>query len=543
MKPNIKFSLYFFYLTALAALGGISSCKKFLDTKPTDFIAPETYYSTEAELNTALIGVYDVLGQQSMYGNGLFNQLAACSDESFYNRSAQTTGVMVNVYDYSNADVSDFWTSAYQGIERANMLIANIDKPKMDETKRKNILAQAKFLRGYYYYLLVISFGDVPLKLTPQASVQDVNVPRTPAKEVYNQILADMKEAEANLNTVTANGVPSYISKTGCQGILARVCLSMAGYPVNDNAKYAEALIWAQKVESSGEHILRTTYDAAITNSSYSQVFINMTQDKYDIKESIWEVEFWGNRTDAYLESGRVGNVNGIQFTGDADSIGYSYGFHNTTLRHFNRYGNGDKRRDWAIAPYRYTNVTTTPTRANWNASQIYNRNMGKWRRSYEILTPKHKNYTPENFPLLRYSDVLLMIAEAENEVNGPTGTAYNALNQVRRRGYELPINSVNATADAPAGMSKDAFRTYIQEERARELCFEALRKNDLIRWGIYVQRMNDVGNEMDNATANPNFRFGAMGGKNVTQRDLLFPIPAAEMNINKAIKENNPGW
>lgn len=544
----MKFLKYFYIL---ALLSSTVSCKKFLDTKPSDFVAPETYYNTEAQLNAALMGGFDPLGWETMYGNNLFSNLTICTDESFWNRAAQTTGTQVNVFDYSNPDVSNLWAACYTGIERLNMLIANISKPQMDETKRQNVLGQALFLRGYYYYLLVSNFGGVPLKLVPQPSVTDpssINVPRSSIKEVYTQVLKDMTDAEAKLNTITANGNPGNISKTACEGILARVCLTMAGAPLNETARYADALSWATKVQASGEHNLLTSFDATLTNSAYSQIFINEMSDKYDIKESIWEVEFYGNRiSDAYVESGRLGNTIGLAFTPSTDSpdsLGYSYGFANSTRRQFLRYGNGDLRRDWAIAPFRYNN-TAPYAKVLWTAAQVYNRNVGKWRRSFEKLTPKNKNYTPTNFPLLRYADVLLMIAEAENEVNGPTATAYDALNQVRRRAYGLPLATANAVSDAPTGMGQDVFRSFIQEERARELCFEGLRKGDLIRWGIYVSRMNEIGNEIANDATNSSFKWGGLGGQSVTGRNIFLPIPSTETSVNKAItdKDQNPGW
>ncbi|MBK7098507.1 MAG: RagB/SusD family nutrient uptake outer membrane protein [Sphingobacteriales bacterium] len=544
----MKYIKYFFILILVIS---VSSCKKFLDTKPTDFLAPETYYSTEDQLNNALMGVYDPLGWETMYGNNLFANLTICTDESFWNRAAQTTGTQVNVFDYSNIDVANLWAACYTGIERANMLIANVKKPQMDEAKRENILGQAMFLRGYYYFLLATNFGGVPLKTVPQPSVSNpvyINVPRSSIKDLYTQILSDMTEAEGKLNTITVNGNPGYISKTACQGILARVNLNMAGFPLNETARFAEALSWAKKVEASGEQTLNTAYNSSLTNSAYSQIFINQMRDEYNIKESIWEVEFYGNRiSDAFVESGRLGNTIGLAFSPSVDSpdsLGYSYGFANTTRRHYLRYDNADQRRDWAIAPFRYNN-TAPYARVNWTASTIYNRNVGKWRRSFEKLTPKNKNYTPTNFPLLRYSDVLLMIAEAENEVNGPTTTAYNALNQVRRRAYGVSLAAASPTADAPAAMGKDNFRTFIQEERSRELCYEGLRKYDLIRWGIYVARMNEIGNEMANDPTNTAFKWGGLGGQSVSEKNVLLPIPSTEMSVNKAItaKDQNPGW
>lgn len=411
------------------------------------------------------------------------------------------------------------------------------------KTKRKEILAQALFLRAFYHFELVKNFGDIPLKLTPTSSVSEVNFPRNPAKDVYAQIIKDMTTAEAILQPASVLGTASRVSKGTAQAMLARVCLHAAGFPVQDATKYAEALSWASKVKASGEHALRQTFNATLTNSAYSQIFIDHTQDKYDVKESMWEAEFSGNRTTANIEEGRVGNTNGIAMANAAPAqvqqdTGYSYGFISVTKRLYDLYASADLRRDWAIAPYQYN---AAGARAPYTATQIYERNCGKWRRSFELLRPKHENNTPTNFPLMRYADVLLMLAEAENEVNGPSAIAYDAINQVRRRGYGLPITTPSVLADLPSGLSQVQFRKAIQDERARELCFEALRRNDLIRWGIFVSTMNELAVEIQtNAPAAR--QYAANGGRNVTTRHLFLPIPSGEISVNKAMTQN-PGW
>jgi len=645
------------------------SCKKFLDTVPTDSLVPTEYYNTETKLNSALAGVYQPLASAGIYGDNLFDQLGASTDEGFYARSAQTTGIMVYNFDYGNSDLNNFWSQLYIGVERANTLIQNINIAKMDETKRQVILGEAMFLRGYYYFLLVTNFGDVPLKTVPTPSVTDVNVPRTPAKQVYAQILSDMQAAEGKVNTATAIGYGGHVSKTVVEGILARVCLTMAGYPLNDESKYADALAWAQKVQSSGEHSL---------NSNYRQIFINLHQDLYDVKESMWEVENKGTGADGLGNVNRLGNTNGIALSVNYDAIGYSYAFVNTTAKLYNLYSPGDLRRDWDIAQFTYNSATTPVSYSYLTSAQIYNRNAGKFRREYELSPVKSKNSTPINFPILRYADVLLMIAEAENHLHGPTTIAYDAINQVRRRAFGLPattpvatvsvLNTLTlatagntgylgtspnipitftggggtgaigmatvstttgkvtsiailnpgggytsaptvvigtqwatgvaynvgtqvfngnnlytvttagtSTATGPtqtsgasaaattgavftyaglratatvtiatstvdlAGLTKDTFFAAVQDERARELCYESLRKPDLIRWGIWVSTMNNLSADMK-ANAGTTFAYSALAGSNITSRNLLFPIPASEISVNNAATQN-PGW
>lgn len=421
-----------FCLAILFTLTSITSCTKFLQTTPESFIAPETYYTTADQLQTALNGVYSILGYPdgSLYNNNLVYALVTPSDELYY-FSAPRTAIQNFLYDASDNNISLLWRGLYSGIERANLLLANINKPSMDENQRNLIKGQALFLRAYYYFLLVSYYGDVPLLLTPTSSLDEVNVPRTPSKTVYDQVLADMTTAEGLLQTqtITSLGYGGKVTKTAVEGILARVCLKMAGYPLRDVSKYADAKAWCLKVINSGEHAL---------NPDYKQVFINYAQDKYDIKESMWEVEFYGNAIGPYNVTGFLGNFIGLTNIGDLN-IGYSGCMLRTVQKFYKLYetdpvtGIGlDLRRDWNCSPYAYSG--TPGVKAYQTTSWQYY--PGKWRREYETFLPKAKNQTPENAVILRYSDVLLMLAEAESELNGPDALAYNAINQVRERAW-----------------------------------------------------------------------------------------------------------
>jgi hypothetical protein len=538
-----------FFLLATITLSTVS-CDNFLDTEPIDKIDIHQYYTDEQGLTQALAGVYDAIGS-SNYGEALPITLNACTDEGFYARSGQTTGAMVNNYNTADPVIANFWTILYQGINRANDLIAHVDLPQMDETKRQTILGEALFLRGFYHFLLVSHFGSVPIKLTPTTNPNDVYDTPAPIKDVYAQILKDMTEAEGKVHTSAALGYPSRVSKTVVEGVLARVCLQMAGYPLKDTGKYAEALAWTKKVQSSGEHALLTTYDASLntlpsattigfTNSAYRQVFINMISDKYDVKESMWEADFKGNRTDGYAETGRIGSSNGITLTSGPflASLGYSYGFIRGTARLFKAYKTGDLRRDWVLTPYTL-NATTGAEVLITNTSG-YGRDCAKFRRKYENTPLKEKNHTSINFPLMRYADVLLMLAEAENQVNGPTAVAYEAVNQVRRRAYGLNIATPSLMADLAAGLSKVDFQLAVENERYLELCFEGSRRLDLIRWEKLIPVMKSVAAEIRSGGGNQ--AYGALGGENLAEKHLLLPIPLKEISINKNLTQNT-GW
>jgi hypothetical protein len=539
------------YLLIVAVLAlSWGGCKKFLNTKPTDTLTPEEYYGSESKLTAALAGVYDPLGNENgMYGSSMFADFDY-SDESWGGNSNTTSGLQVYNFDFTAPRIGDLWRNCYIGIDRANRIIANINIASMDSTAREAILGEALFLRGFYYFTLVTRFGAVPMRLEPISSPADAQLPRTPVTEIYAQILIDMKAAETKVFPMYATA--SRVYKTVVQGMLARVCLHMAGYPLNDQSKYAEALAWAKKVKSTNQHALNmyvdpkyVNFDPRFTNTSpFSQIFINHAQDLYDVKESMWEVEFKGNRADGFNENGRIGNNIGIVFQPGAGTAlekdsGFCWGTVKATGVLYNLYGTRDTlRRDWAIGNHSINNTTGVKTLLL--ANNRYGRYPAKWRRSFELLTPKNKNYTPINFPLLRYADVLLMLAEAENQVNGPTAEAYEAVNMVRRRAFNVPLSAPNVNADAPAGLDKASFQQFIEDERARELCFESLRRLDLIRWNKFVSRMKEVSADF---TANGGGNaYGSLAGRNVDQRHLLYPIPAAEILLNKKLSQN-PGW
>lgn len=517
-----------FYIAMVLALGA-TSCSKILDTTPQDFVSPVNYYNTESELESALAGVYDRLGDNRVYAQGMACYMVF-SDEFFMKN--QMSGMNANIVDASTLELNRHWEALYTGIERANMLLDNIDKAvQVNETKRNEIKGQALFLRAYYYFLLTDEFGAVPLKLKSTKTPEEEPLPGTPVKDIYERIVADMKQAETLVKSVADYGYNTRITKTTVQGILARVYLTMAGFPLNDVAKYADARIYADKVIKSGLHDL---------SPDFSLIYINHVKEVFDIKENLWEVEFKGTGQGEIQEAGTIGSYNGI--TCGIIEIGYGYDYVHATAKLYNAYGAGDLRRDWTVAPFRYVTSGQTATKTNWAADQIYERSNGKWRREYELVLPRNQNMTGTNWPLLRYSDVLLMFAEAENYLNGPSADAYDAVNKVRRRGYGKSITTPDAVADAPAGLAQQDFNELIRNERLRELAFEGLRKHDLVRWGIYPTVMQAQAREYQTNMPVALRDAAVAQAQRVTDRAVLFPIPNSELAVNPNIRQNT-GW
>ncbi|GGK62450.1 RagB/SusD family nutrient uptake outer membrane protein [Rufibacter glacialis] len=542
----------FVYRTLFFLSAGMFSCQDFLDTTPKDFISPVNYFRNEQDINTILNGVYDPLGR--LYSRLLWFE-ADVADQMFDNRSWVQVDLSFNSFDASDTKVTSLWDNLYDGINRANVLLANLDKADMSAEKKKVVRGEAKFLRAYYYFLLVTHWGDVPFKTEPSASVVEVNIPRTPSKVIYDFIAKEMEEAEGMVNPITAYTYNSRVTKSVVQGILARVYLKMAGAPLKDVSKYADALKWALKVRDNGAgHSL---------NPSYANVFVNHARDIYDLREGIWEVEFNKGSSGRVDEEGNLGNTNGLGTTNEA--IGYSYSSINVLKSHFDLYqpalqvdsinANGtinafkilyspDTRRDWNIAPYTYVNNSGTAKR-RYTTAQIYNRKNAKWRREYETALPKSVNTTSINFPILRYADVLLMIAEAENEVNGPTSLAHEAINLVRRRAYgKLAPNASKPEEYDLKGLDKTDMKLAIKDERSKELFSEGLRKFDLVRWGDYLVRMRSLASEVAADNTDATTKASAIKtANNTSERNLLLPIPLREMSLNSSITQNNPGW
>lgn len=521
-------------LIAAAMTSVLSSCNNFLETEPSDFVAPETYYKNAEEVYNALTGVYSTIHQETVYGNNYSCLISGVDDLSYYDRNNISGEVYVNDHTPGNTILLQTWTDLYAGINNANLLLEKIDGAQMDESLRTRYKGEARFLRAYYHFLLAQAWGDVPMKTESQKDVTKVNTPKSTQAEVLDFVINEMEACVDMVDNTVYNPSVSHVKKTVVEGVLARVCLTRAGYPSNGGKPYYEkALRWANEVKNSGKHDL---------NPDVYALFKNMASDKVDTKynESIWEAEFLGNRTEGHYSAGRIGNVNGILNNADpniANGDGYGYGFFSSTTILWDLYlktQNGttpDARRDLSMAPYTYNKGVKT----NWSATNIVQRNCGKFRREWETLFPKDKNRTAENFPLLRYADVLLMIAEADNEVNqGPTALAYECINKVRARAGVLPLS----------GLSYDQFKQELKDERGRELCFEGLRKYDLVRWGDYVTAVHDnLGAAVANTSRWQTAKgFAALYAKRTEKKHEFLPIPTKELGLNKALVQN-PLW
>lgn len=567
----------------LAALLSLGSCD-FLDKEPTSATS-DTYLKTETEATSFLKGIYAIITQQSYYGGNYF-YLVGGDDLEHYGGSGRAPlngGLICNNATSSDSYVTSFWYTLYAGVNRANILLSQIEDIKdMKPANLKRYTAEARFLRAFYYFNLVECWGDVPFYTEPVLDVKNLQRAVTPRATIYDFICKEMEESAEDLPTASSlNYEPGRVSKSAAWGILARVYMFRAGefhrMKVAENKEetkkyFTEAGKFAKMVMTQGHGLAPNYWD----------YFIDQCADRYNTtaNESIWEAEFAGDGKGTLSTEGRVGNIIGIEapdlssktdYVGSKDP-GFGYAFFWSTPKLYELYtsNNDIKRMNWSIAPFRYTqsekggpvdgrefekgklaevkkqywdqsfqygetdSKSKIGDREKTSATSMYDRNCGKWRREYEA-DKKNKNLTAINFPILRYSDVLLMIAECENETHSqPTTEAYNCINEVRKRA---------GISKLPQNLDTEDFRQAVKDERAMELCFEMTRRFDLIRWGEYVQNMNAL---VSRAQTGYNWNLGpdnVFTYFNITEAYNYFPIPALEMSVNKLITKNNPGW
>ena len=271
-------------LGTLALLTAALPACSFLDTDP-QIIPDDGYYNSEQKLIYGLAGVYGVLNSEALYGNYYSLQIANADDLCYFNNYNNSES-RPDRYNHSagTAAIYDTWSKLYEGIKNANRYIEAVEKTEIDPGKLSVdiglYIAEARFLRAYYHFLLAQAWGDVPLrvKATTSPNPNDVQMAATPQEQVLKWCADEIEATIPDLYEPIDN-TPSRVSQTVAQGILARVYLFMAGESVKQidgldkKEMYRRAAYWANEVIASHKHDL---------NESYEEIFINMIRDQYD---------------------------------------------------------------------------------------------------------------------------------------------------------------------------------------------------------------------------------------------------------------------
>lgn len=473
----------------------MTSCQDWLDMPSESKADSGSIFETVGRAELTTVGSYTYLHTQE-----LGYQLLEGTDEAASTES--NSKYDVSNYNFTNLTgmLSNTYTTMYKAIEYSNVCIKNLPLMSVSESEQSKVnalLGEALAIRAYAYWNIVRYYGDVPFTTVPTSDASTFSSSRTSRDVIYDQCVADLQRAvellpwrgEANAASTTER-----FNKNSAYGILARVALYAAGYSLRwDLNTYDPATLHiAQRDDVARvKELYQIAADAckAVIDKGdnellddYDDVFRNLGNQIYD-KETMLEYGMYSvNAADV-----RTGYTNGIPTSGNDNSEGGlgkggSQMIAYPTL--FFDYDQADQRRDVSVCNYGLV------LSANGNKYQmnVYNgMGVGKYRINWKKERGSSDSKRDINFPLLRYSDVLLMYAEALNELNnGPTTEAINAVKVVRKRAFRG--DETKAAAGIPT--SKDDFLKFIQQERKLELSNEGLRRTDLTRWGIQYEKL-----------------------------------------------------
>lgn len=482
---------------------GLSGCKKWLEEAPKSVITTNQYYKTQQDAQSAVNGIYYFL-YPPFTGGGRNYSYAMLELVTGEFRTVSEGNDLTNVYSLRQNSASpllqQWFTAGYQGIEAANLVIANVPNISMDDASKKMMIGEAKFLRAYYYYTLVNLFGDVPLKLKPTAQASDGLIGKSPVKDIYEQaIVPDLKDAESSGLPATPDG-SGRVSTGAAKALLAKAYLSMAGFPVGEADKFALARDKAKEVIASGNfHLFQSDGTLTWFNKLNNPAFDNKEEHIFsinfglDIVNNILPIELYPKGV-SFNRNGYVNNDMGLLYP-EASFLG--------------SYDPTDLRRNENGFFYDTINVDGVKYSFPWSLYKFFDKNL--------------LNNAPrsgKDFPLIRYADVLLTYAEAENEADGgPGADAYTAVNSIRAR----------AGLPALSGLNQADFRTAVWKERVWELCAENKAWYDIVRThkifdAVHGSFVDAVG-------------FVLPSGATFQSANLQFPIPLAEVQVNPLLK------
>nr|WP_315196075.1 RagB/SusD family nutrient uptake outer membrane protein [uncultured Flavobacterium sp.] len=485
-------------LIFILSAGLFVSCTD-LEVTPTSFITEENFFITQDDAVASVTAVYASLsvdpGEQSLFGRNLYFLTDMASDYAAAGVSAtnpQVRALSSLTHDATSDRVQVAWRQIYAGINRANVSIDNISKVSGSEVVKTRLINEAKFIRGLLYFQAVRLWGGVPIVLHEPTSikVESLKGPRATVDEVYAQIIKDLTDAESLPPTYPANEAGRATSGAA-KAILAKVYLTRKDWP--------NAILKSKEVINGG-------YGYALFEN-FQDLF---TKTKKNGKEHIFSVQFEPNQSG----NGSSGSTfqatafTGFTATEPADIV-------SDVALFYDIYAEGDVRRDVSYKKQLLNPATGT----------LYTFPKPIFAKYLDVTNLGTPGNVAINFPIIRYADILLSLAEAINEKDGATTEAIEYVNQIRRRAFAKPILTPDVTVDL-VGLTNIQLREAIREERKKEFVQEGQRWFDLVRWGTLVTEVKKV-------TAK----------NSVSERNNLYPIPQSERNIDPVGLPQNPGY
>jgi hypothetical protein len=479
-------------ITLLFSIVILSSCKKsFLDVDPQGQQPATQFWKSEGDATKAVNAIYANL---RTWENVAFPALvieSIGSDEADKG-STPTDATFFNLYDLhtvtsTEGSLQSFWTGQYQNINLCNQVLTNVPGIEMDATLKARYLAEAKFVRAYSYFRLVRAYGDVPLRLTIPADATEYNIPRTDKATVYAQIEQDLTDAAAVLPNSYGSTDLGRATKGSALGLHAKVALYQK--------KWADVLTYSNQVIGLGYNLV----------SDFEQEFRTTNENS---SESIFEVQ-----AELVTGNGPASNSQYSQVQGVSGVTGGGWGFNVPSAELAAAFEPGDPRRDGTIifrgeiTPERDT-IPTTPPNPMYNQKSYV---------PFNLYVSGFNEGAQQNIRVLRFSDVLLMNAEAANETGDAT-LALTSLNKVRSRAR----GSLTGILPNVTTTDQTALRLAIYKERQVELAMESDRYFDVIRQGRGLEV------------------FGPKGWK---ERNVVWPVPQTEIDLSGGLLTQNPGY
>ena len=508
MKKHLKF------IVAIWLVLVTVSCEDYLKTNSNSSFSDEVTFSNVDFATKAVYNVYDRLTDE--YGGWAYMMFWFKCDndiETCFNANANNHNDIAHyAATPSTMYLSQPWNALYKAIEAANICIDALPKSAIwtDEYagEAHRLYGEAITLRAYFYSELINLWGDVPFKLEATTSDGEFYLPKTDRDEIYEYLIQDLKEIEDYIPWMSVTQTTERVNRAYVKGLRARLALAYAGYSLRNGTfetrrgrnwedYYEIALQECKEVLESGKHQLNPDFENVFrTLHGYS---MDMTH-----KEILFEVAF------GRLKSGPVGSDIGV-YHNDT-----KYGKANVRVRtppsYYYTFDRKDIRRNVACILYNYAK-TGAYLNKQYPAS-LQGLGQSKFRREWIVPSMggdlSASRYTGVNFPLMRYSDIILMFAEAENQVNGPTQAAKEALSLIRERAFpeDQWASKVMNYVDS-VSVSKEAFFNAIVDERAFEFGGEFMRKVDLVRWNLLGTKIAQMKDDVRKIITNdPTYRY-----------------------------------
>lgn len=481
-------------LIAIALLGfSFSSCSDFLEQNPQTDLSENDFYKTADDILSAVNGAYSSLQEGDIYGNWyVFGEIPSDNTRNQLSGSVTTQNEFDQFYiDTQNSMIANFWKAAYKVINRTNTILGRIDGIEINTELANRYKLECKFIRALMYFNLVRVYGDVPLVLKEISISESYDILREPKENVYNQIIADLKEAQ-DLPVSYSTAEDGRATQGAAKALLANVYMTLH--------KYAEAETILAEIINSGRYSLLENTPGSLNIDGYKNVFSPVNHNS---KEGIFEIQFLKG---GYGEGSNYANNFAPENSGtNVVAVGGTGGNNIPEMDIYNAYEEGDLRRDFSMSLGYYDNRKNN----EWVESRYVCKFMD---------VPYQNNDASNNYPVIRYANVILMYAEALNQ-NGKTAEACKYLNMTRRRGF-----GYQTTETSPVDLQttdKAQFALMVEQERRVELAFENHRWFDLIRTGRAVEVMRSKGFSLN-------------------ETNLICPIPQKQIDVNPKLTQND---